>query len=200
MPGPIDPGSQGPTAARSASAATKRDDPRRERKALDELYDATYRELHRLAKVIKRADAKATISTSTLVHEAWVRLAQSQSLCPGSEQHLKRIVAQAMRQFVVEAARRRRASKRGGGAAIRITLDESMDLPQSDDKGLLALDAALDDLSRVNSRQAWLIELRFFGGLDIPEAAGILGVSESTAQRDWRVAKAWLAAQIHRGE
>jgi RNA polymerase sigma-70 factor, ECF subfamily len=171
-----------------------------ERQALDEFYNATYRELHRLAKAIKRADSKATISTTTLVHETWVRLAKSGTLTSDSRQHLKRIVAQAMRQFVVEAARRRRASKRGGGAAVVITLDESVDLRQSpDDQGLLALDAALEDLARLNSRQASLIELRFFGGLDVAEAAGLLGVSESTALRDWRVAKAWLASQIHRG-
>jgi len=170
------------------------------RQSLDDLFGASYRELCRLAASIRRADAHATISTSTLVHEAWVRLACSEALAPVSQQHLKRIVAQAMRQFVTQAARRRCASKRGGGgAASLITLDESVDLPVACDRDLLALDEALDDLARANPRHAWLVELRFFGGFEVGEAANLLGVAESTALRDWQAAKAWLASQIRRG-
>ncbi len=99
------------------------DDQRRQ--ALDDLFTAAYRELSRLASAIRRADANATIGTSTLVHETWLKLARSERLTSESPLHLKRVVAQAMRQYVVEAARRRCASKRGGGPApaVVVTLD-----------------------------------------------------------------------------
>jgi RNA polymerase sigma factor (TIGR02999 family) len=170
------------------------------RQLLDDLFSAAYRELRRMAASIKRADAKATISTETLVHETWMKLARSGTLAPKSELHLKHIVAQAMRQYLIETARQRCAAKRGGGAAAFITLDDSVDLPVSCDRDLLALDSALEELTRVNPRSASLIELRFFGGLDVAEAAGLLGIAESTALRDWRTAKAWLSSQIRRGQ
>jgi RNA polymerase sigma factor (TIGR02999 family) len=171
------------------------------RQALDDLFDASYRELRRLAACIRRADAKATISTATLVHETWIKLAKSEALTSESQLHLKRIVAKAMRQYVTEAARRRCAIKRGGqGEAIFVALDESLDLPVSRDKDLIALDEALDELERMNPRQALLVELRFYGGCDVTEAATVLGIAEATALRDWRASKAWLASQIRRGE
>ena len=165
---------------------------------LDGLFSASYRELCRVAASIRRADAHATISTSTLVHETWMRLARAAALKPTEHLHLKHIVAKAMRHYVVEAARRRGALKRGGG--MLVTLDESMDLPISSDGEFVALDDALAELARTNPRQAQLVELRFFAGSGVGEAAQILGVSEETARRDWRAAKAWLASQIRRGQ
>ena len=169
------------------------------RQALDDLFGASYNELCRLAAAIRRADAHATISTSTLVHETWMRLARSGALGEVSHPHLKCIVARAMRQYVTDAARRRFASKRGGSAAF-ITLDESMDLPVTDDRDLLLLDDALNELARTNPRQADLVELRFFGGFEVAEAAVLLVIAETTAERDWRAARAWLASQIRRGQ
>ena len=166
------------------------------RESVDGLFARSYRELCRVAACIRRADAHATISTSTLVHETWMRLARSASIKPTEQLHLKHIVAMAMRHYVVEAARRRGALKRGGG--MMVTLDESMDLPISSDREFLALDDALAELARTNPRQAQLVELRFFAGSGVAEAAQILGVSEETARRDWRAAKAWLASQIRR--
>jgi len=168
------------------------------RESVDGLFSQSYRELCRVAASIRRADAHATISTSTLVHETWIKLARSSSLQVTEQLHLKHIVAKAMRHYVVEAARRRGALKRGGG--VLVTLDESMDLPVSSDREFLALDDALAELARTNIRQAQLVELRFFAGSGVAEAAKILGVSEETARRDFRSAKAWLASQIRRSE
>jgi RNA polymerase sigma factor (TIGR02999 family) len=165
---------------------------------LDNWFSVAYTELRRLAASVKRADASATMSTSTLVHEAWVKLANTSGLVPQSELHFKRIAAGAMRQIVVDEARRRRAYKRGGGVAPFVTLDDSMGVPVSSNDDLLRLDAALDALAQVNPRQGELVQLRFFGGYDVRQVSAVLGIAESTALRDWRVAKAWLAAEIRR--
>ena len=90
----------------------------------------------------------------------------------------------------------RRAGKRGGGAAITVTFDESYRKKPSCGDDLLALDTALDSLAQMNPRQALMVESRFFGGLDIPETAALLNVSEATVLRDWRAAKAWLAHEL----
>jgi RNA polymerase sigma factor (TIGR02999 family) len=103
-----------------------------------------------------------------------------------------------MRQVLIEAARRRRAAKRGGQEAIFVTFDESMDHAASTASDLLALDAALEDLARLNPRQAAMVESRYFGGLDVAETASLLAVSEATILRDWRAARAWLATQMTR--
>jgi RNA polymerase sigma factor (TIGR02999 family) len=168
-------------------------------RVLDDWFSATYKELRRLAASVKHIDANATISTSTLVHEAWIKLANSPGLAPESELHFKRLAARVMRQIVMDEARRHRADKRGGGRmAMFVTLDDSVDVPISCNQDLLRLDTALDALGQISPRQAELVQLRFFGGHDIPETSALLGIAESTALRDWRVAKAWLAAEIHR--
>ncbi len=103
-----------------------------------------------------------------------------------------------MRQVLIEAARRRHAGKRGGGAPV-ITFDESVSGGGSTSADeLLALDAALDELARINPRQATMVEGRFFGGLEVSETAELLAVSEATVLRDWRAAKAWLAVELRR--
>jgi RNA polymerase sigma factor (TIGR02999 family) len=102
-----------------------------------------------------------------------------------------------MRQLLIEAARRRGARKRGGEEDVTVvTYDESMHVVTATGKDLLALDAALEELARIEPRQAVMVESRFFGGLDITEIAALLGVSEATILRDWRAAKAWLAQQL----
>ena len=169
-----------------------------DREALDRLFSVTYEELRRLASRVKQRDSAASLSPTTLVNEAWMKLAASPSFRSTSPLHFRRIAARAMRQVLVEAARRRRAAKRGGDDAIFVTFDESIEQAPSTTAELLALDAALDDLARINPRQAAMVESRYFGGLDISEAAALLDVSEATIQRDWRAAKAWLAEQIVR--
>jgi RNA polymerase sigma factor (TIGR02999 family) len=166
------------------------------RQTLDYLFSVTYEELRRLASSVRRGDPSATLSPTALVNEAWLKLAKSPEIAATSRLHFKRIAARAMRQLLVEAARRRSSGKRGGGAEITVTFDEAFQKKPSGGEELLALNTALDALARMNPRQAVTVESRFFGGLDIPETAALLSVSEATVLRDWRAAKAWLAHEL----
>jgi RNA polymerase sigma factor (TIGR02999 family) len=167
-----------------------------ERSALDYLFSVTYEELRRLASSVKRSDPGATLNPTALVNEAWVKLANSPRFASTSRLHFKRIAARAMRQVLIEAARRRNADKRGGNQGLVIAFDENQEAAPSCGKDLLALDAALEALGRMHPRQAMMVESRFFGGLDIPEIATLLNVSEATILRDWRAAKAWLSHEL----
>ncbi|HEU0368472.1 MAG TPA: ECF-type sigma factor [Candidatus Acidoferrum sp.] len=167
-----------------------------DRRALDHLFSVTYEELRRLASSVRRGDPSATLSPTALVNEAWLKLADSPQVASTSRLHFKRIAARAMRQLLVEAARRRNADKRNGGAEVTVTFDESVQANPSGSRELLALNSALDELARMNPRQAVMVESRFFGGLDIPETASLLKISEATVQRDWRAARAWLAHEL----
>jgi RNA polymerase sigma-70 factor, ECF subfamily len=166
------------------------------RQSLDQLFSATYEELRRLASTVRRGDPSATLNPTALVNEAWIKLAKSPEIGATSRLHFKRIAARAMRQLLVEAARRRNAGKRGAGAEITVTFDAAEKQAPSSREDLLALDHALDELAQMNERQAVMVESRFFGGLDIPETAQLLNVSEATVLRDWRAAKAWLANEL----
>jgi RNA polymerase sigma factor (TIGR02999 family) len=160
------------------------------RRSLDDLYTLVYEELRRLALVIRRTDGSGTLTLTptALVNEAWLKLARSPHLGQTSRVHFKRIAGRAMRQVLVEAARRRMARKRGGdGVLMLVPFDDGVDQP---------LDTALHDLARLHPRQAAVVEGRFFGGLEIPELAELLNVSPSTIGGDWRVARAWLSAQL----
>jgi RNA polymerase sigma-70 factor, ECF subfamily len=166
------------------------------RRALDDLFSVTYEELRRLAASVKRGDQSATLSPTALVNEAWLKLASSPRFASTSRLHFKRIAARAMRQVLVEAARRRHANKRGGPDANVVPLDDSNDAASWTGEDVLALDRALDELARIEPRQALMVESRFFGGLDATETAALLEVSEATILRDWRAAKAWLAHEL----
>lgn len=167
-----------------------------DRLALDHLFSVTYEELRRLAASVKRSDPNASLTPTTLVNEAWLKLAGSPALASTSPLHFKRIAARAMRQVLIEAARRRTAEKRGGKDAVFVTFDESLETPAATGEDLIALDGALDELAKLNPRQAQMVEGRFFGGLDVAETAQMLEVSEATVLRDWRAARAWLAVQL----
>ena len=163
--------------------------------SLDELFTAAYDELRRLASMVKSDDPRATLSPTTLVNEAFLKLAASPRFKVYSQLHFRRIVGRAMRQVLVEAARRRNATKRGKDLVF-VTLDESVIDGVRNAGDVLALDAALEALERLNPRQAEMVVCRFFGGLDIAETAAALDVSEATVQRDWRAVKAWLAKEL----
>lgn len=160
------------------------------------MFSAAYEELRRLAASVRRGDA-VSLSPTTLVNEAWVKLARSPSLAPLSHLHFKCIAARAMRQVLVEAARRRNALKRGGSTAL-VTFDDESDSMQSEISEMVRLDAALERLAQLEPRQAAMVECRFFGGLDVAETAAALDISEATVLRDWRAARAWLAAELRR--
>lgn len=173
-----------------------------EEQALDELFSLAYEELRRLAAVVRSDDAEVTLNPTALVHEAWLKLAGSPSLPVQSRLHFKRVAARAMRQVLVDAARRRNALKRGGSAVL-VTFDGDLDADGAAGRrsglaveGVLALDAALSELSRLSPRQAAMVEARFFGGLETAEIAELLDVSEATVMRDWRAARAWLAGRL----
>jgi RNA polymerase sigma factor (TIGR02999 family) len=162
---------------------------------IDAMFSAAYEELRRLAASVRRNDPAASLSPTTLVNEAWLKLAGSAQLSAESPLHFKRVAARAMRQVLVEAARRRLAEKRGGSAVV-VTLDEPGQGIPDRAEDLLALDDALQALAQLSPRQALMVECRFFGGLSVPETARVLDVSEATVLRDWRAARAWLAREL----
>jgi RNA polymerase sigma factor (TIGR02999 family) len=171
-----------------------------DRQVLDHLFSATYEELRRLASTVRRGDPSATLNPTALVNEAWIKLASSPRFPTTSRLHFKRIAARAMRQLLIEAARRRHARKRGGGAEVTVAFDAAEQQSAATEKDLLALDSALEELGRINPRQAMMVESRFFGGLDVTETAALLEVSEATVLRDWRAAKAWLAHELRQAQ
>jgi RNA polymerase sigma factor (TIGR02999 family) len=170
-----------------------------DRESFDKLFSLVYEELRGLAANVLRSEQGNHLTPTTLVHEAWLKLAHSPELAQTSRLHFRRIAARAMRQVLVEAARRRGAARRGD-PALHVTFDEWLPggIPHADPKDILALDHALDDLSRISERQARLVEGRFFGGLEVSELAELLQVSEATVTREWRSARAWLAVEIRR--
>ncbi|HWA58097.1 MAG TPA: ECF-type sigma factor [Gemmatimonadales bacterium] len=165
--------------------------------ALDRVFSLAYEELRRLAATVRGDDPAATMSPTDLVNEAWLKLRNSPGLAETSRLHFKRVAARAMRQVLIEAARRRKADKRGAGVPM-VTLDEAIDGASESAEDLLALNDALERLGRIHPRQAALVENRFFGGLEMHEIAELLEVSEATALRDWRAARAWLARELGR--
>jgi RNA polymerase sigma factor (TIGR02999 family) len=172
-----------------------------QRDEFDLLFAAAYDELRRLARSMRQATPAAALSPTTLVNEAWLKLAGSAGLTWESPLHFKRIAAQAMRQLLIGEARRRSALKRQHGAALVITFSEELPVAAAAGCGLdelLLLETALGELARLSPRQAAIVESRFFGGLEVAETAGLLGVSEATVARDWRVAKAWLSRELRR--
>ncbi|HUK63026.1 MAG TPA: ECF-type sigma factor [Dongiaceae bacterium] len=187
-------GSGGPGAERARAEGDAPED----RRALDDLFSATYEELRRLAGSVRRSERGSTLSPTALVNEAWLKLAGSPAVAHTTHLHFKRIAARAMRQVLVEAARRRLAQKRGGPDAVFVTFDESVAAGGGWADDLIGLDAALEVLARLHPRQAQMVESRFFGGLDVTETAAALGVSEATVQRDWRAARAWLSRELRR--
>jgi RNA polymerase sigma factor (TIGR02999 family) len=184
--------------------ATKKLDPPADRvnlgsrRELDHQFSLAYEELRRLAATIRRGARDATLNPTALVNQVWLKLAHSSRVQAASPLHFKRIAARAMRQLLIESARRRHAAKRGGSDALSVTFDESVHQPAFTDRDLLALNAALEELSQVSPRQAQVVEARYFGGFDVAEIAELLEMSEATVLRDWRAAKAWLASEVRR--
>ena len=171
-----------------------------DQRALDELMPLVYTELHRLAARCMRGERPGhTLQTSALVNEAYMRLAGHEEIRWQNRTHFFAIAAQAMRRILVDYARRGGNRKRGGGAH-KVALDEALIVSEERVAEVVALDDALKQLAEVSPRKSQLVELRFFGGLSIEEAAEVLGVSPGTAMRDWTFTKAWLRREITGGE
>jgi RNA polymerase sigma factor (TIGR02999 family) len=165
------------------------------REELDQIYSRCYDKLTRLAESIARRSSGSQVTPSSLVHEMFLKLASSPNPAPPSERELQTLSARAMRNILRDAFRRRGAEKRGGDAP-HIRFDDSLQVRSQTQ--FEALDEALEKLARFSPRQASVVELRYFGGLEVEEIAGLLELSERTIERDLRNARAWLAVAIER--
>jgi RNA polymerase sigma factor (TIGR02999 family) len=166
--------------------------------AAGELFDRVYAELKRLAAAQARADAGLSVTPTELVHEAYLRLFPGPAPAFADRAYFFAAAATAMRRVRVDHARARGAAKRGGGRA-RLDLESGTAAVPEPDLDLVALDEALDRLAARDPAQAKLVELRFFAGLTMPQAAEVLGVSLATAERRWAYTKAWLLADLAGG-
>ncbi|PWU01702.1 MAG: RNA polymerase subunit sigma-70 [Terriglobia bacterium] len=164
-----------------------------DRRALDSLTSAVYSELRKIADgYLRRERSGHTLQPTALVHEAWMRLVKQHQTNFENRKQFYALAAQIMRQILVDHARSVRAEKRGGGAP-KVELHEALGQPVDHVEAFLALDQALTELSRWSPRQAQVIEMRYFGGLNVEEAAELLGVSNATISREQRTAEAWLS-------
>ena len=170
-----------------------------DRAALDRLMPLVYEELRRLARhYMSRERPGHTLQTTALVNEAYLRLVDQEELRLENRAHFFGIAARLMREILVDHARSRQAAKRGGGQ-YRLSLTK-VDRPASGpDMNLLALDEALGRLEALDPQKSRIVELRYFGGLGIEETAEVIGVSPATVKRDWKLARAWLRAEIGEG-
>ena len=167
-----------------------------DRGALDQLIPLVYQELRRLAhRELRREDSNATLVTTALVHEAYLRLVDQSRARLESRAHFLNVAAQMMRRVLVDAARKRRTVKRGSGAPP-VALDDVNEPRIAPDEHLLELDEALTRLETFDPHLSRVVDLRYFGGLTLDETAEILGVSTTTAWRDWNTARAWLYDQM----
>ena len=168
--------------------------------ALDHLVPLVYEDLRRVARRhLRRERAGHALQATALVHEVYLRLVDVDRVTLKNRAHFFAVAAKLMRQILVDHARRQRADKRGGGATM-VSLEDVSPAAQPASVDVLALDEALDALSAVDARQGTVVELRFFAGLDIDEAAEALGISTATVEREWALAKAWLYRRLSRRE
>ena len=167
--------------------------------ASDALVALVYTELRRQARrALRREGVGHTLQATALVHEAWLRLdAQHQARWESRTQFLA-VAAQMMRRVLVDHARTRRALRRGGGETQLTLGNAEHAVAAAENVDVLALDDALARLATLDPRKARLVELRYFAGLSIPEAAAALGVSQATIGREWAVARMWLRRELER--
>jgi RNA polymerase sigma factor (TIGR02999 family) len=169
-----------------------------DRSAADKLFPLVYSELHRLARsYMRRERPNHTLQPTALINEAYMRLAQA-PVDWQNRAHFIGVAANAMRRILVDHARAHMAAARGG-AFQQVEWTESLGLPAERSRELVALDEALDQLEKINPRQAKVVELNFIGGLTFDEIAAVLDVSTRTAKRDWALARLWLFKQMNRG-
>ncbi len=167
-----------------------------DRDALDRLTDIVYPELRRIARQhLERRGPGESLESAALANEAYLKLVRAGGVRCENRAHFLALCAQIMRRILVGHARRRGYAKRGGDA-LRVPLDEALLVAEARGVEVLALDEALEALERIDSRKSRVIELRYFGGLSIEETAEVLGVSVDTVKRDWRMARAWLLAEL----
>jgi RNA polymerase sigma factor (TIGR02999 family) len=163
--------------------------------AADRLYRAVYATLHEMAaRAMSGERDDHTLQPTALVHEAYLKLVEGSRATWRNRAHFLAVAARAMRQILVDHARRHRAAKRGLGR--KLTLDEALVGAEAAVLDVVALDEALTRLAAQEPRCARVVELRFFGGLDVEQTAEALSVSPATVKRDWQFAKAWLGREL----
>ena len=164
--------------------------------ALDRLVPLVYDELRGVARRrLQHEQPGHSLQATALVHEVYLRLVDVDRLTLKNRTHFFAVAAKLMRQILVDHARRQHADKRGGGATM-LSVDDVSPAAQPRSVDVLALDEALEALSAIDARQGSVVELRFFGGLDIEETAEALGISPATVEREWVLAKAWLYRRL----
>lgn len=166
------------------------------REALDQIFSAVYEELHGLAKAQRRKwDGNQTLNTTVLVHEAYLKLVDQERAEWEDRSHFFAVAALAMRHILVNYARRAKAARRGGGAEP-LPLEEGILMNEGVAEEILALNDSLEELAQRSTRQAKVVEMRFFVGLSVEEVAKALDISPATVKRDWKMASAWLKKEI----
>jgi RNA polymerase sigma-70 factor (ECF subfamily) len=169
--------------------------------ALEALTPLINQELRRLAKRFMAGERQGHLLQPTaLVNEAWLRLIDWQNVEWQDRAHFFGLAAHIMRRTLMEYARARHREKRGGREGIQVSLSEAANVAQERSADLIALDDALQTLEKLDPRQARVVELRFFAGLSLEEAAEALSVSVTTVRRQWRLAEAWLFRELNREE
>jgi RNA polymerase sigma factor (TIGR02999 family) len=168
-----------------------------DRAALAELTPKVYLELRRMANgYVRRESAGNSLPATALVHEVFLRLVSVDRVTWQDRAHFFAVAANMMRRILVDRARAKGMKKRGR-AAVHVNLDEAPEIAiGSRHKELIAVDDALDLLAQVDPRKARIVELRFFGGLSVEETAEVLHISQPTVMRDWKMARAWLLAEL----
>ena len=162
---------------------------------------AVYDELRRVAAGFMQSERPDhTLQPTALVHEAYLRMANQRQSAWQNRAQLLGIFARMMRRILIDHANARWAEKRGGKDAVRIALDENIDIPAVKELNLLEVDESLQRLERLDDEQAKIVEMRFFGGLTIEEIAAALAISPTTVKREWAVAKRWLQRDLARAK
>jgi RNA polymerase sigma factor (TIGR02999 family) len=166
--------------------------------AFQQLLPLVYQELRRLAHGhLQRERAGHTLQPTALIHEAYLRLARQHTPDWQNRQHFFGIASRLMRQILVEYARAHATAKRGGGAET-VSIEEAMACPQERARELIALDDALTALAQFDERKAHIIELRYFGGMNLEETAAALALSPTTINHETRLARAWLLRELRK--
>jgi RNA polymerase sigma factor (TIGR02999 family) len=165
--------------------------------ALARLTPLVHHELQRIARRCLRTERRQdSVPATALVHEAYLRLVDAQHVNWQNRSHFLAMAARVMRRVLVDMARTRQRQKRGGGA-LHVEVTDALASTERD-YDIEALDEALDALSKVDPRRSQVVELRFFAGLSVAETAVVVGVSQDTVMRDWKLARAWLRREVHR--
>ena len=165
--------------------------------ALDQLMPLVYSELRRLASNYLRRERQGhTLQPTALVNEAYLKLVDQRNAKWQNRAQFFGISAQLMRRILVDHARQHRAAKRGGSEQQRLSITSAEKFAKQSEIDLLALNEALDELTKMDPQQARIVELKFFGGLSIEETAEVLGLGHATVERDWKMARAWLRRQL----